>query len=105
MVIVVVERATPEREDGKVDQRHKKHDGPGIVLKQIGKVLLRRRFLRGLWSNALFRGGESNEEQKEAQHGPNSHRHLPAVLPVMAHGEFGNQRQRQATYDELGYVH
>ena len=55
--------------------------------------------------NPLPGGQESDEEQHQAQPGPEGHRHPPAVLAVVAGGELGHQRQREPADDELGDVH
>ncbi|KMS37767.1 hypothetical protein FE81_14320, partial [Staphylococcus aureus] len=47
---------------------------------------------------------DGDEEQHQAQCGPDRHRDLPAVGAVMALRELGHQRQREAADDELRHV-
>ena len=55
--------------------------------------------------NPLPRCQERDQEQHQAQPGPERHRHPPPVLAVVAGGELGDQRQREAAHDELRDVH
>ena len=118
-MVIIVKRAAAERQNGKMHQRPAPHHLPGIVFQQVEKILLGRGFFRRRRFDAFLRGGERDEEQHEAQHRPNDHRHLPAVLLVrnsnqrmavrtagsVARGEFRHQRQREAADDELRRVH
>ena len=97
MVVIVERSAAKRRRDGKVDESHQRHDAPRTVLNQIGEVLKRRRFrfIDGL--DAFLRAQEGDHEQNQTEHGPDGHRYLPAVRTVVADGELGNKRQREAT--------
>ena len=104
-MVVIVQRAAAKREDGKMDQRHDKHDLHGPFLSRSAKSCFGEDFsLVAGWIRSRVRG-EGDEEQHQAKHRPDGHRHLPAVLAVVAGGELGDQRQRESADDELRGVH
>ena len=55
--------------------------------------------------NALLCRSKSDKEQDETHDSPDRHGHLPAVLSVVPGCEFGNQRQGEATHNELRCIH
>ena len=77
----------------------------GPFLSRSSEILLGRGFHLGQRLDAFLRGEERGEEKGQANHRPDRHGHLPAVLPVMADGELGDERQRETTDDELRDVH
>ena len=76
----------------------------GTVLDQIAKVVERRALLLRHGLDALFGAQEGDHEQDQTQGGPYGHGHLPAVRAIVAFGELGYQRQREAADDELGDI-
>src|SRR5262245_22814945 len=101
MVIVIVQSAAAEGEDSKVDQGHENHDFPRIGFEQASEVFGDGRFLGGIGTDALSRSEKSDREKNEAQDSPNGHGHLPAILPIVTEGEFGDQGEGKAADDEL----
>src|SRR5262245_4477621 len=100
-MIVIVESAAAEGEDGKVDQGHENHDFPRIVFEQGGEVFADRRLLHRVRPNALSCGSKGDHEEDEAKDSPEGHGHLPAILTVMTQGKFGDQRESESADDEL----
>src|SRR5215469_15082983 len=81
--IIIVQRATAEGQDGKMNECPAPHNFPRIVFKQVGEVLPRRGFLLLRWRfDALTGGKERNQEQHEAKDRPNRHCHVPAILLI-----------------------
>lgn len=67
------------------------------------QILLGRRLLPTDRLNALICGEEGCHEQDQSKHGPDGHRHPPAVLQVVTDGEFGDQRQGEAADNKMGH--